>query len=499
MKKKILSILLVTMLLLTACAGALAQQAPQPRRIAPSATGSITVNGVEAGAKISAYQIMNVDFRTDTQSLIGYSWVAPVDAWIKSQWAGYNGTAPTLPSGVSEKLFYDKMAAAISGKTLSLSAAPALTNLALGQYLVLVTGGVNVYEPMVGNVAPVWDTGTGEWNISSPTITAKASTPTLDKKINAGANPNEDLYDTVSIGEDVTFDIRANVPTYPDNATATRYDISDTMSKGLTYKDGFQVWGVDASNAETLLTAVTDYTLAPAPSASSQSFAVKLIYAQIKQYKSVHIKYVATVNAEAELGTETNKNTAKLTYSNDPYVDTDFKEITDEVKLYPYGVKVTKLDGKDNVTVLAGAEFELRTVAADAGTAIKFAAGTAPVYKKAVTGGDVKLVTSAAGLIQLDGLDVGTYYLVETKAPGGYNLLVTPVTVTIVKDSTNPALAAGQTDAFVKVTVANNKGPVLPSTGGMGTTLFTVLGIALMAGVVIVLIVMNRKKSKKAN
>lgn len=160
---------------------------------------------------------------------------------------------------------------------------------------------------------------------------------------------------------------------------------------------------------------------------------------------------------------------------------------------YTFGFQLKKTDDKD--APLAGAEFQLRHE--ETGAPIELVKVEEGVYRLKLDGdnGSVTEVTTGAnGIIKFQGLAAGTYYLVETKAPEGYNKLAKPIKITIADttgDGATPQWSVAINDGqgingsegnLPEIKVQNNKGALLPETGGMGTVIFTVAGVAIIAG-----------------
>lgn len=192
-----------------------------------------------------------------------------------------------------------------------------------------------------------------------------------------------------------------------------------------------------------------------------------------KNLKNTYIKVVITYDAiltkDAVVRDEVT-NTAGLDYQNDDSIDVQF----DEVKVKTYGYQFTKKDDKKNG--LAGAEFR---VYAD-----KECKQELTVYDKAGNKLD-PIVSGDDGIVKFYGLSAGTYYLKETKAPSGYTALKDPVEFSVTKDSANSS----------QLDIINTKGFTLPSTGGIGTVVFTVVGIGVMVGAAVLLVRLNKKKT----
>ena len=287
----------------------------------------------------------------------------------------------------------------------------------------------------------------------------------------------------VDVGQTVTFKITGKVPDYTGFNTYT-YLITDTMTDGLTFKDDVKVM-VGSEDKTNDCTITYDATNAP------QTFTVSIPVLE-KKYDfgaEIVVTYTATVNKKAIAVISTNK--AKLTYSNDPTTGETKDSQTEEQKVYTSKIVIDKFEtGKQETVKLPGAEFVLyKKVPGASGEVTKY-------YKQDDTTKAVTWVNTIAeattvttgddGAAFFEGLADGTYYLVETKAPAGYNQL------TEAKDVTVTGSITDTTKLSVTAEVANNTGTVLPSTGGMGTTVFYVLGAVLVVGAGVLLVTKKR-------
>ena len=292
---------------------------------------------------------------------------------------------------------------------------------------------------------------------------------------------------TVEVGQTVNYTITGKVPAYTGFNTYT-YRIEDTMTDGLTFKKDVRVTvgGTDVTD---------DCTVNYDVNKNANSFTVTVPVLQNKYKIGAEIKatYSATVNQKAIA--VVSENAAKLIYSNDPTTG-ETKTITPPVvKVYTSQIVIDKYETGKETTKLPNAEFVLyKEVTSETGKSTVY-------YKWNDTDKKVEwvedraaatvAVTDMYGMTYFFGLADGTYYLVETKAPAGYNRLEAPVELTVAGSTTETAKLS------VTAKVPNSTGTVLPSTGGMGTTVFYVLGFALVMGAVVLLV--TKKRMSDAN
>lgn len=501
--------------------------------IQQGATGKITVTGVEDNGvtvSVSAYQVMTVNFNTTNQQPEEpvYSWRTEVAGWVRAKYPDYIGIAGD--DSVKEAFsgarvadiatFYDALAAEIKSNRINLTAqgnttvtgdaTGTIANLPMGAYLILIEGGTHVYKPSAVNIVPTYNEETKEWVMDNPTVQVKSSPMPFDKTVNEDNNDGheKDKSDQGAIGSTVNFDLRAGVPQYPENATAKQYAISDTLSSGLTLvENSIQVYGVGRGGPEVLLTKGTHYTMsATRPNTNEPtSFTLNFTYDQIKTYAKIHVDYDAVINADAVVGEAGNPNDAHLIYNNNPYDESSWEDIPDEVKVYTYGLKVTKVDESNQP--LTGAEFTL-SMNQDGNNPLSFVKMSDGTYRlptnkdteTEIAARTKTLALDASGHLTIKGLAADTYYLTETKAPVGYNKLNTPVMIQISDGNRDgrPTLNNGTTeftDGHVALQVKNTKGFELPTTGGVGTVLFTAGGIVIMGAAILLLFVLRRKKA----
>jgi len=346
------------------------------------------------------------------------------------------------------------------------------------------------------------------------TVVPKVEVPPLNKKI-TGEHVLDDKGQAAiaQVGTSVSFELDSKVPDLTGYSDYT-FTITDTMTSGLTYNEDVAL-SIGGTTVET-----TAYTFNF--SSDTNSFTLTIPYNTLKakgKGDNIVVTYSATLNSNA-ISTDQENNTAKLTYSHSPY-DNETNE-TPEKKVYVIDVNidVNKYTGADKEVLagkLANAEFKLyKNVTVEGTTTQQFYKLNNGVVTWVAKDASDTFVTKTDGKFttQIQGLEAGTYYLLETKAPDGYNLLAQPIEITITAahtadantatiTATNANVIAGTIDLtdtsagqpVVFPDVQNNAGTELPSTGGIGTTIFYIVGGLLLVGAAIVLVA-RRKASE---
>lgn len=373
------------------------------------------------------------------------------------------------------KAFVDKNNIECDAKETATGATVTFTDLTLGYYLV---------DTSLGSLCSLDTTE------PSVIIKEKNSDTTIEKKIVIDGDEKVDS-NSAGIGDTVNFKITITVK----DGAPKGYVLHDKLS-GLTFDPGSLK--VEIGTRE--LTANTDYTLVANPT-DGDSFDVEFIDGKLKPNDVVVVTYSATVAADATIAGAGNKNTAQLEYNG--------KHSTkEETTTYVWKLNVHKyaLDSKNKEVALSGAKFVLYRMDGDTKEYAKLTNGR--INGWVTNMGDAAILeTSGEGNILIEGLNVGTYYLEETEAPVGYNKLTKPIEVKITATSDATGVSemveyknssetsyTQATDATVKV--LNKAGTQLPSTGGIGTTLFYVIGGGLMAVAAVLLVTKKRMNSK---
>ena len=313
------------------------------------------------------------------------------------------------------------------------------------------------------------------------------------------------------IGDTVTYQLTSKVPDMTGYNSYT-FKFSDTLSKGLDLKE---VLSVKVGNTTLTAKSTGANTYALAYDKSNRTLTVTLndFYNSYKNRTgdTITVVYTATLNRNAVIGMNPNTNKAVVEYSNNPKSDGTGKSEPSIVDVHTFDFTIFKYYLKDETqTGLANAEFELYKAneagdAADTNAKINIVDEGNGVYRQATadeakaTGfTSAKIVSDADGKVLVKGLDAGTYYLRETKAPEGYNKLLSDIKVEIkpVYDettgkltsysvdytyngkTTNGAAITNKTDS-PEVAVENKTGAQLPSTGSKGALMVTLAGIVL--------------------
>lgn len=322
----------------------------------------------------------------------------------------------------------------------------------------------------------------------SVTINEKNEIPEIEKEVFESSASQWGDENDASIGDTVNFRSTITV-----KAGAENYIMHDDMSDGLTFDPDSVTVSVNSTEV-----ADTNYTVVTSPN-DSCTFEVQFNNSYVQSLAAdteIVVAYNAVLNEDAVIAGSGNKNSVKLSYGENSSNTT----VPSETVTYAWEFSVLKYTVKnDEALPLSGAVFALYTDKECKNTVNLVditVQGGVPTYQ-VCTKGDTEhdhittITTDADGKFSIVGLDSDSYYLKELKAPEGYNLLASPITVDIDNDGEVSANNTVLTDKTVKV--ENKTGIELPSTGGMGTTIFTAVGAVLMLGAAIVLI--SKKKA----
>lgn len=496
------------MALLAALTLALAMAVPA---FAEATTYTITIkNGTGTYA---AYQIFKGDLHGDTLSNI--QWGDNVTDAGKTALGDAAVKAKTLTGEAEAKTFASEVAQYLTNPPAG-TGTDSITGLAAGYYLIKNTtvGKDEVYTDYILQV------------VKDVEVNPKSGKPTLDKQIRHNDNGEWGVVGDNQIGDTVEFRTITTVPIV-SGYTEYTYVIHDEMSAGLTSNVHsnddvtIKVNDEDAKELDKIY-----YTVTVDPENANKFTVTVDVLKAIEDRKmaagdTLYTYYTGILNENAavyNVGKQDNK--AYLEYSNNPHDNTTKNETPKKVVYdWTFKMEVNKIDGESKAP-LSDAKFVLSKngncslgTIGDDGTPstttdlidlIENSDGSYTVAPAGYTGPVVKVMT--AGKITIKGLDDATdYYLYETKAPAGYNRLADAVKfkITAAYDGTGNSCTsvATQVDdnaaqADLSITVANNKGAYLPSTGGIGTTLFYVIGGGLMAVAAVLLVAKKRMNNK---
>ena len=366
------------------------------------------------------------------------------------------------------------------------------TSLDAGYYLVYVTGGKSIQSSLL------------TVDNEHTTVDLKTEAPSIEKKANK---------ETVNIGDVVTYTVTGSIPDTTGYAEYV-YKIYDELSTGLDFVKNANGDALDNANQVNVTIAfaeeeVTDKGTVPATAALSGDSNRKMSLDlsgwvkanQENKGKEFTVTYYAKVNKAAVV---TEKNKAELEYGNNPGDTTITTPSEAKTPTYPLDILKTK---KDSTVKLAGAKFSLYTTETDAKK------GTNPIK---ITGSNGNYVVDSTSTttefesveniegkgynLRVNGLAEGTYYLVETKAPDGFNKLTAPVEIKITKSTDTDVnkwtiSKAGTVETDKIIDIENSTGSLLPSTGGRGAIAFAVIAALLVFGVAVSFIRDKRKEA----
>lgn len=494
-----------------------------------------TVQNVEVGATVTAYQITVATYAGDNkdEGFTGYRRAANItDTMLADPNAPTSDEVTKLAKDSTllnslKKVTMDPNADADGDGYTSYTA-----NLAPGYWLVLVTGTdiIEVYNPMLvgvyysvsgtdGTMASDPVNANANWTLETANAYAKSTKPQVVKTITDEKDKN-----SVGIGDTVDFKIEADIPSYSDQYTEVEVVISDTLSEGLKLNSGsiaINIGGKAYIPGDTLVTGTDSFIL----TLPSDDVLTKY------NGEKVEITYTATVEENIHYNFDPNTNTATLEYSNNPSNAEDTTTTDDKTYTYTFGIDALLYGNSETYTETTN---EIIKVDEDGNviSTVTEISQTPPEGKTEVlTGATFKLTnnetnkeytatTDVDGKLEFTGLDEGTYTLVETAAPSGFTVDTTEHTVEITAkydaegkltsytikidgDVTSTYTATYEGEEVKEINsapttkkIVNTKLASLPSTGGIGTTIFTIGGCVIMIAAAALFFV-NRRKSEE--
>lgn len=408
--------------------------------------------------------------------------------------ADQEATIQQFANDFTAKALTDNLGATkTSGKIAESKTSYEFTGLDAGYYLVYVTSGKEIQSSLV------------TVDETTNTVNLKTEAPSIEKTADKT---------TVNIGDVVTYTVKGSIPDTTGYAQYV-YKIHDELSTGLDFVNDAKGTALEAGATTVNVTvaftdnsvtaAGTTPTVATLDTANNRKMSLDLsewVRAnQTNKGKEFTVTYYAKVNKDAVV---TEKNKAQLEYGNKPGETTTTTPSEAKTPTYPLDILKTK---KDSNVKLAGAKFSLYTSEADAKN------GTNPIKVTGKNGNyvvdsnstttefeSVENIEEKGYNLRVNGLAEGTYYLVETKAPDGYNKLTAPVVIKITKstdtDVNNWTISKdGTVETDKIIDIANSTGSLLPSTGGRGAIAFAVIAALLVFGVAVSFIRDKRKEA----
>lgn len=468
--------------------------------VTETSTASITINNAVKDDVLKAYKVVDITY-DETSNHVSYVWNSSFADYFAGT-TSYNDTAytvegfATLTDDSAElknvlaglpKYIADNNIDAAKTATVGEGGTATFANLAMGEYFIRPSSTTSVYQLMLQKIEPKVEEdseGNPHYVIEDVTFTAKKEEVTITKTADKTS---------VTKNEKVAYTVAVDIPTYSAEATDKTIYVSDLLPDGLTIdiaSINVKIDGADvnptAYNLDT--TATKDYTFKL--SVSTQQYTNSWTN---QGGNKLVITYTATLNNDNT--TEVNvieTNTATFDYSFYPYVENSHKQKTDKVDVTTFAIKIDKYVAGSHATKLADAKFDLYRTATDA----EMAAGVTENIPHTTINGiklESDVVTNDSGVATFEKYEANgekyDYYLVETQAPHGYNILAEAVKVNFTD--------AEATNGVYTVKVPNSSGITLPITGDEGIVIFTVIGIAFMAGAVILFVLFHKKA--KAN
>ncbi|OUO29927.1 SpaH/EbpB family LPXTG-anchored major pilin [Eubacterium sp. An3] len=438
----------------------------------PSGNGKITIDS--EGGKYSVYQIATVAQTSTNGVKLEYTPTTPFTQ---------NDVNDILAAGAEEggnpAALQELLNGYLTTKIPTAKKVADLNNVEYGLYMIVEDEAPQDYLKASPSVVMVPQFDNGVWN-NEVTVTPKHAKNDFTKIVNDNVN------DTVSAGDEITYTISGTMPWLKDaeaEADDAHITITDTLTGDLSFVEPNTIveFKYDpAENGTTPNTAITEYT--PTVSGNVLTIEIKdeatLKAIRGKKFTLTYKVKVADNITPGEVG----KNKASLD-SNGGGNPGD----TPEIPVYSFAIKVTKKG--EGTERLQGVKFELYR---ETGDGSSLSEDDTKLYD---------LITGTGGVVTTKGLEKGTYWLKEIETVNGYTLLANPIKIELIEGENgtltfkvdNATDASLGTNNIAEVEITNNKGFSLPETGGMGTYLFTIGGIVIMAGAAFALIAMKKR------
>ena len=481
------------------------------------ATYTLTINN--ANGTYEAYQIFSGDLsekEAGKKVLSNIQWGSGVDATkvvgVNAATKAESLTTADIAESFAEDLVSNSKLSSVKATAPAKNGTAVFTGLSAGYYLVK-NSSIDSGKTYTDFILEV---------VGNTTANHKGDVPDVEKKVeekndSTGAATTWGATADYDVGDEINFELTGTLPESYGRYANYKYVFHDTMTH-MTYKDGsVKVYYVKGGN--------TTRNEINSGFASTWDNGAKKLTVTFDDLKTavprlahgdkIVVTYTATLDANAVVGGNGNPNKVKLEYSNNPNGDGTGETPEKTVVVFTYKTiinKVTKGTDGNNVP-LAGAEFTLsKFIASESGSDTVTVNDTEyhGTWNRGVTVTPTN-TGNIANVFTFSGLDAGIYRLTETKTPEGYNT-IDPVYFEIVATNNETkvtsmegkavngseiSFTANETSGSLSADVINNAGTTLPSTGGMGTTVFYVVGGGLMAVAVVLLVTKKRMENKR--
>ena len=455
--------------------------------VSAAGTHSITISNSTTGHTYEAYQIFTGDLSQDKTTLSNIQWGSNIASSYTTGKtarviAGYmeNGKAEDGTTARTAAEWATVIGGVLSGNPAGSTStvtdgAYTISGLAEGYYLIkdqdnTLSGENDAYTEFILKL------------VGDAEVEPKSGIPTATKMIDEATDTAYSAQ--YRVGDTVNFILTGTMPSNYNSYSSYKYTLHDKSAAGFT---------VDTSSIKVYVgsTEITSgFTINNSPS-DGDTFDVAFnntkTISSINSNSEIIVKYSATVNSGATIGSAGNSNEFKIDFSNNPNQPSETgTTTTSAVKVYLYNIIINKLD--ENNAALNGAKFKLE----------RLTDATNDTWETVN-----EIDGASSNTFTFTGLGLGTYRLTETATPNGYNT-IDPVTIVVsgtvnntgftALNATGLSFTADLTNGTLTANIQNIPGSVLPFTGGIGATIFTILGVAFIAGGVAIAV---RKTSKK--
>ncbi len=506
--KKVFLFILVTMMMFTTMATSASAEPLNP----DNTVGRLTLKGGEnkTDSKYSAYKVLAAEY-VQGQNVYNYSLTENfknASITLEEITKCVNGSGDYKIDGNTADAVAAKLEEHVKNENIQPEytlTANQTSEVSIGYYLVLetqYTAGYKAIKPML--VAVPGETTPGDYDYEVE-VTLKEQPISTEKTIVESEQSKVD-FAAQQVGQEITFEVVQDIPLYDNTYKNVTFKVIDTMSKGLTFR---AVESVTLSTGTKL--GETDYGFTNEKNNVNSTTTITFdfggqYYNNVKNADKVTIRYKAVLNKDADFGVTGNPNEVYAEFGTDSDIVTE--GTPDSTTTYSGALQLTK-KGENNAA-LTGAEFTVYTDPSctedKIANLVTYKVNNDGTVTTELVEGKAVAQADANGVVTFKGLGEGTYYIKETKAPDGYVLLKDAITVKVTFDKNSKTFTYevsgnGVDGATVKTEnnmvtfdVQNTKGFTLPTTGGMGTYIFTICGVLLIVAAVVLFIRLKKKE-----